>query len=54
MVFAANRLTVSEAVILSDDSDAWYLLTHRNTEGQLEKLAVNSSEIREIVAEMAE
>lgn len=54
MVFAANRLTAADAVALLDSSGAGYLLTFRNRAGELQVLAINSSEIREIVAKTAE
>ena len=54
MMFAANRLSSKDALTLQNYGGFDYLLTCRNREGQLLKVAVSATELKEIVAEVAE
>lgn len=54
MIFAANRLTASDAVAIPVTNDAGYLLTHKTGAGQLRMIAINHKEIQEIPAKIAE
>ena len=54
MIFAANRLTVGEAIAVPAADDLGHLLTYRNGDGSVHKLVISVGGIREIANEIAE
>lgn len=54
MMFAANRLSALDALSLRDNGGFDHLLTYKNREGRMVKIAISATELMEIVAEVAE
>ena len=54
MMFAANRLSAFDALSLRNNGGFDHLLTYKNREGRLVKIAISATELMEIVAEVAE